>query len=173
MLPYNTSIRTQIRLPQTEGNEFFTCRLCYKLGLSSLGQCRRWRTEAEFKEKHVCGTLRHSWLYNLTLCRLQRRLQHMHGFMGNPMPESTKPMPQSTLSPSQRLRIWPQNLSKENINFSPWLHWFKIWHCPSSSAPYQPRFCKKRTRVFPTVFLYKFKLRRRQRSNSSQAEERS
>jgi hypothetical protein len=54
MLPYNTSIRTQIRFQQIERNEFFTCRLCYKLGFSSLWQCSRWRTEAESKKKNFC-----------------------------------------------------------------------------------------------------------------------
>ena len=38
--------------------------------------------------------------YNLTLCPLQSRLQHIYPGLGNPMP-------QSTLSPSQGLRIWP------------------------------------------------------------------
>jgi hypothetical protein len=37
--------------------------------------------------------------YNLTLCPLQSRLQNIYPGLGNPMPEST-------LSPSQGLRIW-------------------------------------------------------------------
>ncbi len=36
---------------------------------------------------------------NLILCRL-KHIYHGHGHLGNPMPEST-------LSPSQGLRIWP------------------------------------------------------------------
>jgi hypothetical protein len=44
--------------------------------------------------------------YNLTLCRFQNRLQYM--YHGNPYARADlNPMPESTLSPSQELRIWP------------------------------------------------------------------
>ncbi len=47
--------------------------------------------------------------YNLTLCPLQSRLQHIyHTFiMDNPMPESTLTLCQSRLYPQQGLWIWP------------------------------------------------------------------
>ncbi len=44
---------------------------------------------------------------NLTLCRLQSRLQHIcHGQSYARV--DLNPMPESTLSPSQGLRIWPR-----------------------------------------------------------------
>ncbi len=51
--------------------------------------------------------------YNLTLCRLQNRVEHMdHG-----QPDARVdliPMPESSLSPSQDLRIWPLQLRTES-----------------------------------------------------------
>ncbi len=45
--------------------------------------------------------------YNLTLCRRQSRLQHIyHGQLYARVDLNS--MPESTLSPSQGLRIWPQ-----------------------------------------------------------------
>jgi hypothetical protein len=47
--------------------------------------------------------------YNLTLCRLLSRLQHIHH--GQPHTwVDLNPIPESTLSPCQGLRIWPQSL---------------------------------------------------------------
>jgi hypothetical protein len=44
--------------------------------------------------------------YNLTLCPLQSRLQHI--YHGQPYARvDLNPAPESTLSPSQGLRIWP------------------------------------------------------------------
>jgi hypothetical protein len=46
-------------------------------------------------------------LYNLTLCPLQSRLQYI--YHGQPYArDDLNPMPESTLSPSQGLWIWPQ-----------------------------------------------------------------
>jgi hypothetical protein len=46
--------------------------------------------------------------YNLTLCPLQSRFQHIYSTMGNPIPESTLTLCQSRLyPPSQGLWIWP------------------------------------------------------------------
>ncbi len=47
--------------------------------------------------------------YNITLCPLQSRLQHIyHGRIGQPYARvELNPMAESTLSPSQGLRIWP------------------------------------------------------------------
>jgi hypothetical protein len=53
-------------------------------------------TEPNPKKNMVYGTLCRSWLYNLSLCPLLSRLQHIY------------PMPESTLSSSQGLWIWPQ-----------------------------------------------------------------
>jgi hypothetical protein len=52
--------------------------------------------------------------YNLNLCRLQSRPNTRT--MGNPMPESTLSLlPESTLSPSQGLRLWPLKSSQAEI----------------------------------------------------------
>ncbi len=47
--------------------------------------------------------------YNITLCPLQSRLRHIyHGRIGQPYARvDLNPMAESTLSPSQGLRIWP------------------------------------------------------------------
>ncbi len=51
--------------------------------------------------------------YNFTLCPLQGRLQHT--YHGQPYAKvDLNPMPESTLSPSQGLRIWPLLSSPEN-----------------------------------------------------------
>jgi hypothetical protein len=44
--------------------------------------------------------------YNLTLCALQSRLQHI--YQATHARVDLNPMPESTLSPSQGLWIWPQ-----------------------------------------------------------------
>jgi hypothetical protein len=47
--------------------------------------------------------------YNLTFCPLQSQLQHI--YHGQPNARvGLNPMPESALSPSQVLRIWPQYL---------------------------------------------------------------
>ncbi len=47
--------------------------------------------------------------YNLTLCPLQSRLKHI--YLGQPYASvDLNPMPESTLSPSQGLGIWPLNM---------------------------------------------------------------
>ncbi len=63
-------------------------------------------TEAESKEKY--GIWDPAIVdYNLTLCRRQSRLQHI--YHGKPYARvDLNPMQESTLSPSQGLRIWPQ-----------------------------------------------------------------
>jgi hypothetical protein len=45
--------------------------------------------------------------YHLTLSRLQSRLQHIYHGQPNARVD-LNPMPESTLSSSQGLRIWPQ-----------------------------------------------------------------
>ncbi len=46
--------------------------------------------------------------YNLTLCPLKSRLQHIKGTMSNPIPQSTLTLCQSRLyPPRQGLWIWP------------------------------------------------------------------
>ncbi len=68
----------------------------------------RW-AEAESKEKHgvpICIWPYARDDYNLTLCLLQSPLQHM--YHGQPYVRvDLNPMPESSLSPSQGLWIWP------------------------------------------------------------------
>ncbi len=64
------------------------------------------------------GTLRRSYSYNLPLCRLLSRLQHI--YLGQPYARvDLNPMLESTLSPRQGLRIWPQGsffpVNKEGV----------------------------------------------------------
>jgi hypothetical protein len=62
-------------------------------------------TEAESKEKHGMGPCA-GVDYNLTLCLLQSRLQHI--YHGQPYARvDLNPMSASTLSPDQGLWIWP------------------------------------------------------------------
>ncbi len=46
--------------------------------------------------------------YNLALCPLQSRLQHI--YIWQPSARDLNPMPESTLSPSQGLLIWPLSI---------------------------------------------------------------
>ncbi len=67
------------------------------------------QAEADPKEKTQCMGPYAGVDYNLTLCRFQSRLQHMYSYHGQPYARvDTNPMPESTLSSSQELRIWPQ-----------------------------------------------------------------
>jgi hypothetical protein len=66
------------------------------------------------KKNMVYGTLcRTGFDYNLTLCPLQSRLQHI--YQGQPYVRvDLNPMPESTLFPSQGLWIWPQSSDKRS-----------------------------------------------------------
>ncbi len=67
----------------------------------------------------VYGTLCRSWRHNLTLCRIQSRLQHM----GNPMPESTVTLCQSRLYPPVRgweFGLWCLCMRKIKCVVFPW-----------------------------------------------------
>jgi hypothetical protein len=62
------------------------------------------QAEVESKEKHVIWDPMAGAEYNLTLCPLQRRLQHI--YHGQPYARvDLKPLPESTLSPRQGLWI--------------------------------------------------------------------
>ncbi len=68
-------------------------------------------TEAESKEKHGewDPTVYAGVDYNLTLCPLQSRLQRI--YYGQPYAGvDFTSMPESTVSPGQGLKIWPQEL---------------------------------------------------------------
>ncbi len=63
-------------------------------------------TEAESQEKTWCMGPYAGVDYNLTLCPLQSRLQHIYN--GQPYASvDLNSVPESTLSPSQGLWIWP------------------------------------------------------------------
>ncbi len=71
------------------------------------------QTEAESKDKHGVWDLMGPYTgvdYNLTLCPLHSRLQHI--YHGQPYARvDLNPMPESTLSPSQGLWIWSQSVT--------------------------------------------------------------
>ncbi len=82
------------------------------------------------KKNMVYGTLRRGDDYNLTLCPLQSRLQHI--YRGQPYARvDHNPMPESALSPSQGLWILPQ------LSCDEW------WFHPSPPPPRPPALPKE------------------------------
>ncbi len=101
---------------QREKEEKYTlCRICFPQLKGTLQDvvC----VETVFKEKY--GVLWYGTLcgvdYNLTLCRLQSRLQHI--YHGQPYARvNINPMQESTSSPNQGLRILPQSTHVPQIS---------------------------------------------------------
>ncbi len=93
--------------------ELFSKR-CHDISQTSVPKSRKRlckHSEAESKEKHGVWDQMGPYAvvdYNLTLCPLQSRLQHIYHGQPYARVDLLNPMPESTLSPSQGLWIWPQ-----------------------------------------------------------------